>query len=424
MLPGFFDLRKVSDLAPNTQRTDDCFRCGLRETVASPCIEPFGEFRKGILNIGEAPGEVEDARGRPWQGKMGQMLERAYEKLGVGLFEDCLNINAVNCRPADKQGSNRAPASKEVVCCRCNVLRVIEERRPHVIVLLGGVAVESVIGARWKKDLKGITRWRGWTIPDRDLNAWVCPTFHPSYVGRSGEKGVERLVWMSDLAAALSKVEDSLPVFGAEREKVFVLDSLHSLRDMAKDGRLVAIDYETTGLKPYAEGHQVVCASVAGDFGEEESSFAFAIPDSERERRPLLDLLGSKRVGKIAQNIKFEDTWSAVVLRQQVHGWVWDTMLASHVLDNRQDVSGLKFQVYVNFGVVDYSSEIEFYLGSDGGTNGKNRVADLLNNPRDRERLLVYCGMDALFTYRLAKRQMLRMGVKEKDLLMRGGFSS
>ena len=67
-------------------------------------------------------------------------------------------------------------------------LKIIEKYKPKVIILLGGSSLLSMIGYRWKKDLGGITKWRGWTIPDRDFKAWICPTFHPSYVDRKQEK--------------------------------------------------------------------------------------------------------------------------------------------------------------------------------------------------------------------------------------------
>ena len=61
-------------------------------------------------------------------------------------------------------------------------------------------------------------------------------------------------------------------------------------------------------------------------------------------------------------------------LRQPVRGWYWDSMIAAHILNNQAGVSGLKFQTYVHFGVIDYSSEISPYLKSDDkSANGINK---------------------------------------------------
>jgi len=182
-------------------RTLTCPSCGLYRYVKTPRMQPFGRFKKRILNVGEAPGETEDRRGKQWQGKTGRLLQRMYHKLGIDLFEDCLNINAVNCRPLTKRGSNRSPTSHEIACCRKRVLDLIKEYKPHLIVCLGNPAIESLIGHRWKKDLGGITKWRGWTIPDRDFKAWLCPTFHPSYVNRMDRQEVDT-IWEQDLKRA------------------------------------------------------------------------------------------------------------------------------------------------------------------------------------------------------------------------------
>ena len=66
-----------------------CESCGLYKNCTSPRMQPYGNFRKGIMVIGEAPGEVEDEKGMPWQGKTGRYLARFYRRLGIDLFEDC-----------------------------------------------------------------------------------------------------------------------------------------------------------------------------------------------------------------------------------------------------------------------------------------------------------------------------------------------
>jgi hypothetical protein len=82
-------------------------------------------------------------------------------------------------------------------------------------------------------------------------------------------------------------------------------------------------------------------------------------------------------------------------------------MLASHLLDNRDGVTGLKFQVYTSFGIVDYSSQAEEYLkgGDRKDGNAPNRIYELLKQPGGRELLLHYNGLDTIYTKRLAQIQ-------------------
>ena len=74
---------------------------------------------KGILIIGEAPGQVEDRKGLPWQGGTGRLLKRTLEKQGIDLFEDCICVNAVNCRPP----KNRAPKAASCTILGCQFIQ-------------------------------------------------------------------------------------------------------------------------------------------------------------------------------------------------------------------------------------------------------------------------------------------------------------
>jgi hypothetical protein len=117
-------------------------------------------------------------------------------------------------------------------------------------------------------------------------------------------------------------------------------------------------------------------------------------------------------IGKIAANMKFEDTWENIVNGIEVKSWIWDTMQVGHVLDNRPGITGLKLQVYTYFGVIDYDSEISSFLeGDKKNANSVNRIMELVNSPEMFHKLKIYCGMDSLFEYRLALIQMEQMGV-------------
>jgi DNA polymerase len=398
-MQGFFTKKEIESSTPDG-RTLSCVSCGLYKDCQSPRMAAYGNFKKKIMNIGEAPGEMEDKNGKPWQGRTGKALQQMYKKLGVDLFEDCININAVNCRPMDEKGGNRTPTNHEIDCCRRIVLKAIDTHKPKVIVLLGYPAVYSIIGHRWKKDLTSLSKWRGWTIPDQDYKAWVCPTFHPSYVERSDSKEVST-VWEQDLRQAFEKV--NTPFLLYKEPKITELTDLSPLNEITHGP--VAIDYETTGIKPHAAGHRIVSTSIAIN---ENEVFVFVMPETRRELRPLIDLLRNDSIGKMAHNMKFEEAWSVERLKQNVVNWWWDSMLAAHVLDNRQGVTGLKFQAYVQFGIIDYSSEVEPFLQAMDNTNANsiNKIDALLKKPGGKSTLLKYNALDSIYEYRLAMMQM------------------
>jgi DNA polymerase len=361
-------------------------------------MEPFGNFKKKILNIGEAPGETEDDLGKPWQGKAGKLLHRAYQKLGIDLFEDCLNVNACLCRPTDEGGNNRAPENFEMECCRPSILKLIEQKKPKIIILLGNSPVYSLIGHRWKRDLGGISKWRGFTIPDQDFNAWICPTFHPSYIERS-EGVVEQVIWMEDLSQAFSLLKIPVPIyFEPDIEEIEDLSVLDTIKYAT-----VAFDYETTGIKPHAPGHRIVSVSIANT---RDHAYTFLMPDTREKRLPFIRLLANEEIRKCAHNIKFEETWSVVKLRQPVQGWYADTMQLAHILDNRPGITSLKFQTYVNFGIVDYEEDVAPYLQSiePNNANSLNRIFELLSKPGGKQKRLKYNGLDSINEIRLLEK--------------------
>jgi uracil-DNA glycosylase family 4 len=187
---SFFSKEDVTSKSRPDGRVYSCASCGLYKNAKSPKMPLYGKGKRQILIIGEAPGEQEDRKGMPWQGKTGRRLERTLDALGIDLFKDCACINAVNCRPPE----NRTPGGYEIDCCRTVMLnKAIAEFKPKVVVLLGAAALQSFIGPRWKGDLGGVNKWRGFTIPDHDYNCWTLTTFHPSYVERSDQEGINYL---------------------------------------------------------------------------------------------------------------------------------------------------------------------------------------------------------------------------------------
>ena len=412
MQKGFFTSKQTESKTRPDGKMRSCTICGMYKNVNTPRMKPYGNFKKRILNIGEAPAGLDDQRGIPWQGRSGKLLKKTYEKYGIDLFEDCLNINACWCSPRDKEGNDRFPTIDEVANCRKSTLRIIEEYKPQVIILLGNSAIFSLIGHRWKKDLGTIFKWRGWTIPDQDFHAWVCPTFHPNYIEQNDE-GAERIIWEQDLLKAFGKLNQEIPIY--KEPEIEIIEDL-SLLEYCKIGSVkartkptrAAFDFETTGLKPHAEGHQIVCASVAYSA---DHAYAFMIPKTKNERLPFINFLTNPEIKKIAANMKYEHNWTSTKLRLIVEGWEWDTMQAAHVLDNREGITGLKFQTYVNFGVVDYDSEVSPYLQSVDykNANSLNRVLELIEKPGGKELLMKYCAYDSINEYRLAMLQMERL---------------
>jgi DNA polymerase len=134
--------------------------------------------------IGEAPGRDEDAAGRPFVGKAGQLLTKIIEAMKWSR-EEVYITNVVKCRPPD----NRTPLPAEVEKCSPYLVRQIELIRPKVIVTLGKVATDFFIPGRMSMGER-----RGKFVDHQGIR--IMPTFHPSYVVRNeGNQEIKKMVW-------------------------------------------------------------------------------------------------------------------------------------------------------------------------------------------------------------------------------------
>ncbi len=403
MSPSLFSSEEISGTEVVASRPR-CAKCGLYKHCKSPKMEGSGRANKPILFVAEAPGKAEDARGIQLVGHAGQLLRETLHEIGIDL-DMCRKINAINCRPE----KNRTPTSLEIDHCRPMVWNEIRSSAPNVIVTLGASALESLIGRDWKAALGGIGRWRGYQIPHRELGAWICPTYHPSFLLRQDEKDGSHVLFRTDLTNAVSKMREPVPI-PEQKEAASVgliwdeQDAIDVITEVTEHNEIVAFDYETTGLKPQAEGHDIIsCAISSEDFG------TWAFPMTRKLYPAWIKFLISE-TRKVAANLKFEEKWSQHIFGVCVNEWVWDTMLAAHVLDNRRGVSPMDFQAYAILGVRDYSSHLKPYLKGkdDKNANSLNRIHDV-----DLEELLVYNGIDALLERQLAEIQMNTTGVNE-----------
>jgi uracil-DNA glycosylase family 4 len=398
-MAGFFNIKQTESKSRPDGKIYSCASCGLYLNSKNPKMKPSGNFKKRILIIGEKSSKTDDRVNSQWRDKQGEYLRNVLTDNGIDLYEDCLSTNAVPCYCEE----NITP--DHVSKCRARLFKLISECDPILILPLGFSALFSLIGHRFKKDIKTIEKWRGWTIPDQDLHCWICPTYHP---GMILDKDPEwKTVFEKDIKQALSMLDVSFRSYQKPIIKYLKSDELTVLDEIETE---VAFDYETTGIKPHAKGHRIVCCSVAV---APNLVYVFMIPNSPKEREPFIRLLKNPKVGKIAQNMKYEHTWSLIRLKTEVQNWVWDTMLATHILDNRPDVTGLKFQTYVQFGVIDYDSEIAPFLHSNSTDgNALNKVLELVKNPSGAEKLMEYCALDSCFEFRLAQLQRATIDAK------------
>lgn len=181
-----------------------CTACELSRSRTRTVPGEGNARQPDILFIGEGPGAEEDAQGRPFVGKAGELLTKMIEA-GMGYQRDEVYIaNVVKCRPP----GNRVPRPEEMDACLPYLRAQIELIRPKILIALGKTAVEGLLGKP-----VAITRIRGqW----HDVGGIpMMPTYHPAYLLRSPSRKGE--AW-ADLKAALARLGKEPPARrGTER---------------------------------------------------------------------------------------------------------------------------------------------------------------------------------------------------------------
>ncbi len=156
-----------------TERILACKACALCEqrTQAVPGV---GDRQADWLFVGEGPGAEEDARGEPFVGKAGKLLDAMMAAVGIQRGEGVYIANTVKCRPP----LNRTPELSELAACFPYLARQIELIRPKLIVALGRPAAQSLLNT----DIR-IASARGKCFDYDGIP--VVVTYHPAYLLRN-----------------------------------------------------------------------------------------------------------------------------------------------------------------------------------------------------------------------------------------------
>lgn len=157
-----------------------CRACALCQERRQAVLG-VGDRAADWLFIGEAPGAEEDARGEPFVGPAGQLLDAMLAAIELRRGSDVYIANAVKCRPPN----NRTPEGAEIERCAPYLRRQIALLQPRLIVLLGRAAVNALLG-----DIGSLASLRGRSFEYRGPEAAaraipVLVTYHPAYLLRT-----------------------------------------------------------------------------------------------------------------------------------------------------------------------------------------------------------------------------------------------
>jgi uracil-DNA glycosylase len=158
-----------------------CTACGLA-TSRTQTVFGVGARDARWMLVGEAPGAEEDARGEPFVGQAGRLLDQMLAAVGLSRTgaggEGVYIANVLKCRPP----GNRNPAPGEVSCCEPFLKRQLALVQPRIVVVMGRFAAQSLLATE-----ASIASLRG-RIHEIEIAQRTVPvvvTYHPAYLLRA-----------------------------------------------------------------------------------------------------------------------------------------------------------------------------------------------------------------------------------------------
>jgi DNA polymerase len=164
-----------------------CHGCDLYRNATQAV---FGELdiatkstkaRADLMMIGEQPGDQEDKQGRPFVGPAGKLLNQCLEEAGIDRSKVYVTntVKHFKWEPRGKLRIHKKPGMKEISACRPWLDAEREAVRPKLIVCLGAVAAQSLLGSKFK-----ITESHG-QLQEAEGLPPIIATLHPSAVLRA-----------------------------------------------------------------------------------------------------------------------------------------------------------------------------------------------------------------------------------------------
>ena len=150
-----------------------CTACPLHKE-RNKTVFGVGDEHAEWLLIGEGPGADEDAKGEPFVGQAGKLLDNMLAAIGLKRGANVYIANVIKCRPP----GNRNPEPLEAAQCEPYLHRQIELIKPKLIVALGKVAAVNLL-----KREATVASLRGKVFEYQGIPLII--TYHPAYLLRS-----------------------------------------------------------------------------------------------------------------------------------------------------------------------------------------------------------------------------------------------
>ncbi|MCH8066532.1 MAG: hypothetical protein IIC90_12025 [Chloroflexi bacterium] len=299
-------------------------------------VNGWGNSDASYVFVGQNPGQIEDEQGRPFIGRSGHVLATLVRSVNIDV-DDIFLTNASRCLTP----GNRPPKKEEYAACNEYLLEELAAVNPDVIVILGAVALKSLVG---NVSLDAVM---GTTLVHETLGKPMITTYHPAYVLRGQWHAVPLILEHFDKAKRIVEGTQTIGTMG-EYTTIKTIRQLKLLRDYLLASPIIHLDTETTGTD--WKNEELLCISFSVRPGE-----GYVVPIlqqgrtmfwSDKDHDVAMEIIGeilASPVPKALQNagfdIRFLERESDPMFSELVTTYGWhvrnfreDTMLANRLV--------------------------------------------------------------------------------------------
>jgi uracil-DNA glycosylase len=211
---------ELTQLHSRISHCRSCVESGLLARAA-PVLP--AAVQSSVVLVGQAPGRVEEGRGRPFSGRAGGQLFRWLAQAGAGDESQARSLiyltSITKCfpGPAPSGAGDRRPSAMEVDLCRPHLDAQLDRLRPNLVLAVGQLAITRFLGSRPMHELVGrlfdgdgaeIPIEAGALVPGRRMPL-ILPLPHPSGASRWLNQAGNRALLLVALERLRSLLSDT-----------------------------------------------------------------------------------------------------------------------------------------------------------------------------------------------------------------------
>lgn len=305
----------------------ECWHCPFQNDPFVPTFNP--KPLSGLAVVGEAPGAYEAARGIPFTGPSGRLLDQVLAHHGFNR-EDVMLTNTCLCRPE----GNADPPKAAIAACKPRLDFELAESGVDKILAVGGTSASNLIDLKKKISYLRIGPPKPYI---ENPQVQVVATWHPAYSLRSPDS-------FPSLVSDVGKLRGrTYPIWNEPFYRVFeqVDSALEGIQRLWGVPGPLVIDIETGIDKDdeyeHPDHYELLCIGISYGVGK-----VVVIGTKALRNKLVIEKLGELFRDKkiVGQNIK-SDIAGLDPLFGRIEA-AGDTMLQSYTMDERPGLHGLE----------------------------------------------------------------------------------